>query len=562
MTRRRRGGATQARAAARLPGPAGPARMTAPRRARSRPPPDDARLYDFAPALYVLLDAAGLILDINEAGVRLLRLPRRSLIGQPFRTLVADDMRRVFLDHLRRTRRTDSVVESVIQLRAGDRGHITMRLCSRRARASGQVVCPTVALDLTEYESLERARQAAESQRDRAQREGERARAGEAARDRLIAVVSHELRNPLSPVLVAADQLVAWPGLPERVRRLAEVIKRNVELEARLIDDLLDLTRVTQGRLELELCASDVHDIVLDAVNACAPVAEARMVSVTLELQASLHHARVDGTRLRQVFWNLITNAVKFSEPGGSVTVSSSNDDGRLRIAVRDRGIGMTAEALEHLFSPFAERQAPVSHRGGLGLGLNISKGIVEAHGGRILASSPGPGQGATVEVELDTCDAAPAAPASAEPSLTAIAEPADRSTAAEPTQGRGRVLVVEDHHDTGMLITMFLSQQGYDVTLAQTLSEALRELEHEWDVVLSDLGLADGSGLELAERARAMPKRPGKMIALTGYGTSTDRAASRAAGFDEHLVKPIDLNELLAALENPSGPGGGTPGT
>jgi PAS domain S-box-containing protein len=513
-------------------------------RAPRIPTSDDAfRLYDFAPAMYVLLSAAGLINDINETGCQMLGRPRQKLLGMPLRMWMADESRSDFLEHLRRCRTGEDVVESEMAMRAADGGTIRARFYSKRCVYQRHHVFATVVADLTEYVVLERARKAAEHQRDRAERERELARAGEAAKDRLIAMVSHELRNPLSPAMVAADIMASWAELPARARQLAAVIKRSVELEARLIDDLLDFARGSRDKLNLRRRSLDVHQVLLDAVNGCSTAADAKRIAITLDLGASTHASEADEGRLRQVFANILNNAIKFSPPGTAILVRTSNNgENAINVAIHDQGPGMDVETLSRLFKPFQQDQ-PGIRGGGLGLGLTISHQIIAAHGGRLRANSSGAGLGSTFEVELATC----------KPPQTAAAPVRHRTTPGANGQStdraaRRRVLIVEDHQDNGALMSIFLTQHGYEVSLARTLRDGLKQLDRQWDVVLTDIGLSDGSGLDIARRARKLPTPP-RMIALSGYGTTADITASYQAGFDEHLVKPVNLEELLAAM-------------
>jgi signal transduction histidine kinase/ActR/RegA family two-component response regulator len=492
----------------------------------------------------MVLDATGVILHVNLIGCRTLVAMRRFVVGTPLRIWVGTESRDALSEHIMRCRQDPASIETELELKAGDGRRIPVRLVSRRSEFRKRVLFPTIAVDLSEQTELERARQAAERQRDRAERERSLARASEAAKDRLIAMVSHELRNPLSPAIIAASHLTAVNGLPDRVRELAAIIKRNIELEARLIDDLLDVARVTRGQLDLRFQVVDIHEVLRQAVDACTATARDKGLRITVRLDAEGHHARADAGRLQQVFWNLLNNAIKFSHEQATVSVRTSSDEsGVLLVAVRDQGVGMDAETLEHLFSPFERPVAPAGQRAGLGLGLTIARGVVEAHGGRIWAASQGEGMGSVFEVELLTCPA--------EASLEAPAyTPAPRSSTPLRRDPR-RVLIVEDDVDTATMLSLFLEGHGYDVSVAHTVDEARTKLGAEWYAIVSDIGLGDGSGLELARSVQALEDQPRILVALSGYGTDEDIEASQEAGFDTHLVKPVDLDQLVALLED-----------
>jgi PAS domain S-box-containing protein len=503
-----------------------------------------ADLFDFAPVTYLLLDSVGIVITINLAGCRLLDAERRRVVGHPMLAFVALEDRGELLDHLRRCRAGDGgAVESELRLMARGGHRVTCRLHSRRTRVGARVVFPTVIIDQTAHIALDDARLSAERRMEEAERDAADARTVSAGKDRFLAVVSHELRTPLTPALFAASRLLSWQDLPEQARKLAGTIKRNIEFEARLIDDLLDVARINRNKVNLKLETLDVHDVAREAITVCRSASEAKSVLIAAHLAADVHHVTADRTRLRQVFWNLLNNAIKFTDAGGRITVVSSNAHGDLvRVSVRDTGTGMDTTVLDGLFIPFDRRPVSEGSRAGLGLGLAICKGIISAHGGQIWASSEGPGRGSNFAVELRTV--APPAEATVEVS----------SPPKAPVDGRvspvKRVLVVEDDVDSSEMLGQFLSQRGYLVEVVASVAAALPRLVEHWDILLSDIGLPDGSGLDLARRAREMPHPPHRLIALTGFGSNEDIRASRAAGFDAHVVKPIDIQSLLDSLE------------
>jgi two-component system CheB/CheR fusion protein len=378
----------------------------------------------------------------------------------------------------------------------------------------------------------------------------EEARAASAAKDRFLATLSHELRTPLTPVLAVVSTLEQETGLTGKGREALAMIRRNIELEARLIDDLLDVTRAVHGKLALARDLCDLRSIVEHAFDTCAPDALAERW-VAVDLTAGEHWVIGDDRRLTQVFANLLQNAVKFTPAGGSIALRSRHEeDGAgswLVVAVEDTGLGIEPDLLPRIFEAF--EQGPLESRaGGLGLGLAISKALVELHGGRLTAASAGRGHGATFTVCLPLAAAlwtAGQVPVAAAPAI-AHPSPAPR---ARPL----RILLVEDHEDTALALTDLLSLGGHQVTTRGTVADgkaAAGEVYargESFDLLLSDLGLPDGTGLDLM---RDLGPRYGlRGIALSGFGMEEDLLASREAGFARHLVKPVGLATLQEAI-------------
>jgi signal transduction histidine kinase len=360
------------------------------------------------------------------------------------------------------------------------------------------------------------------------------------AKDDFLAILSHELRTPLTPVLMCATALEREESIEPELRAQLSMIRRNVQLEARLIDDLLDLTKIARGRLQLVGAGPiDVHSLLTHTREIVENDASQKSVQLDFDLTASEHHVRGDATRLHQVFWNLIKNAIKFSIAGGRVTVRSFNPlPGEFALTVEDAGAGITRQTLPVIFRAFVQGETLEARAGGgLGLGLAISKAIVEAHGGTIRAESAGPGFGAIFTVEL----------AAALPFLNAaVAEPEPSVRTAPP---RLRLLVIEDHEPTMMVLVRLLRHYGHNVFTAENVERALAvAATHSFDLVISDLGLPDGNGIDLM---RQLAKEYGlRGIALSGYGMPEDRAKTKQAGFLAHLVKPINFDQLQSALQ------------
>jgi CheY-like chemotaxis protein len=315
------------------------------------------------------------------------------------------------------------------------------------------------------------------------------------------------------------------------------MIQRNVELEAKLIDDLLDLTRVSRGKLSLNLETTDVHVLLEHTVAICCEGVEDGALTIELTPRAAERHVQADSARLHQVFWNLLKNAVKFTPEGGEIRVTTSNPEpGRIEVAVIDPGIGIASEDLPRLFNAFEQGNPEITRSfGGLGLGLAICKALVDQHGGTLTGLSPGRGMGATFSVTLATV----AAPQAIEPAGVA-AKPAETPPL--------RLLVVEDNLPTLEVMTALLELAGHDVKPAPNLRTARQLAEsHEFDLVVSDLGLPDGNGFDLMRELRERYGLQG--IAVSGFGMEEDLRRSREAGFREHLVKPVDIDKLKAAI-------------
>ena len=411
-----------------------------------------------------------------------------------------------------------------------------------RARVRNQLVAKH-ARDMLQRELTSQTRDLNKLAEEMAIRARELARAKEAAesankaKDRFLAVLSHELRTPLTAVLAATDLLEASDHPHDsEVKKLSGMIRRNVNVEARLIDDLLDLTRITRGKLQMRLQDADVHAAIRDTVQFCAVEVADKGLNLQLHLNATRTVMRGDPARLQQVFWNLLSNAVKFSHPGGRVTISTSDVAGdRTRIEVTDMGIGIEHASLDTVFEAFKQTEGAIAARsGGLGLGLAIARGLVEAHRGTISVLSEGPGKGATFIVEFH---ARAATPADA-PNVAAPAAPPAHET--KPCV----ILLVEDHDDTRRTLKALLTKKGYQVVAAGSIAEA-HELANSRaiDLLLSDISLPDGSGLDLMQALQS--RGPLQGIAMSGFGTSEDVKKSRQAGFFEHIVKPVSFDHL-----------------
>ncbi|HEY8665633.1 MAG TPA: ATP-binding protein [Tepidisphaeraceae bacterium] len=363
------------------------------------------------------------------------------------------------------------------------------------------------------------------------------------AKDQFLAVLSHELRTPLTPALVLAASLEQDHSLARSLRADIGVIRRNIELEARLIDDLLDLTRIARGKLQLHPQALDVHVLIRNVMEICRSEIIAKELTVRVELNSVHPNISADSARLHQVLWNLVKNAIKFTPEGGEIAIRSGDADDRVRVEVTDTGIGIEPRILPQIFDAFEQGDTSITRQfGGLGLGLAISKALIVAHKGTLVATSAGRDKGATFSLELPTTMESPAVGAGGA-ALPAKSPP-------RPLAVPLRLLLVEDHADTARIMSRLLRSFEYEVQTADSVQSALRcAQKSKFDLVISDLGLPDGSGLELMHQLREMYQMKG--IALSGYGMEEDVRKSIEAGFIAHLTKPINVQFLQATIRD-----------
>ena len=431
-------------------------------------------------------------------------------------------------------------IEASLTLANGETRRLQVSAGPLFAADGGVLGCVLTLTDIT-------ARRRAELEVDRARREAE---AANQAKDHFLATLSHELRTPLTPVLAVISGLQRDGRLPDEIRGQLAMMRRNVELEARLIDDMLDLTRIARGKLELRREVADLKAVIQHALQTANGELVEKRQRLVLDLAPCDHAVWADTPRLTQVFWNLFSNAVKFTPPEGTIAVRSRCEPGLgLTVEVADTGIGIEAEVLEDIFDAFQQGTQTITRRfGGLGLGLAISKAIVELHGGSLTATSEGSGQGAIFSVRLPTGNLAGRAAAAS------VAATPPAAKAPEPPQPPGaalHILLVEDHVDTAEAMADLLRDLGYEVTVAGTVAAGLAaaaRLDGRMDLVLSDLGLPDGTGLELMAELHGRYRMKG--IALSGYGMEEDVRRSLEAGFARHLTKPINLQALQTAIE------------
>ena len=357
-------------------------------------------------------------------------------------------------------------------------------------------------------------------------------------KDHFLAMLSHELRTPLTPVISALESLETEPTQTQESKTSLAMIRRNIELETQLIDDLLDFTRITRDKMQLRFIPIDAHQAVSNVVEICRAEAKAKSLHVHLNLRAKNCYVTADSAKFQQIIWNLFKNAVKFTPEDGAITISSENPSETVfNLSVRDTGIGMEREVMQRIFDPFEQGNRSFEHRfGGLGLGLAISKSLTQAHGGTLTAQSDGSNRGSTFTLSMQAL-----------PQAEAVA--VSSKTITDTARQAVKILLVDDHHDTCAALEKLLARRGHLVAVTHDIRSAMEAaVRNKFDLLISDIALPDGTGLELMMQLRAISKIPG--IAISGFGHNGAIERSLQAGFSEHLIKPIKLDKLEAAIE------------
>jgi len=484
---------------------------------------------DNAPCGFVTVANDGLVKMANATLLKMLGAERDEVVGRPFHLLLTSGSRIFYQTHVVPLLKMRGECEEIylsVRTKTGEELPMLINARVRDGDESGLHDCLLV-----------RVRQRAQfeaallAERKKAQKASK-------AKDDFLAALSHELRTPLNPILMLSTEMELDESLPAEARAHAGIIRSNAELEARLMDDLLDLTRIAHGKFHLVQSTFSLHDLLKNTQDIARDDCRAKGVSLTFAKAAEEHHVECDFARMQQVFWNLVKNAIKFTPEGGKIHVATDNvSPGRIAVTVRDSGIGISAEMQPRIFEAFDQGSVATQQFGGLGLGLAIVKSVVDMHGGILSVSSQGAGRGATFTVELATCPP---------PSCAA---PDALPTASAPAAASLRLLLVEDHDSSREVLARILRRSGHEVHAARNGAEALRLAEEvqNFNVVISDIGLPDQSGLDLMRHLQTRYGFPG--IALSGHGMEEDLKKARAAGFFAHLVKPVSLDQLRALL-------------
>jgi PAS domain S-box-containing protein len=474
----------------------------------------------------------GVIVSWNKAAERLFGYSEQEAVGRPITMLIPPDRlheEKMILSRLANGEHVDHF-ETIRIRKDGRPVEVSISVAPVRDSSGKVIGASKIARNMSERRQVEGELRQAKFAAERAAQ----------AKDQFLAVLSHELRTPLTPVTLAIDAIKNDPATPVKFQGDLEMIQRNIGMETRLIDDLLDLSRVISGKMTLKKEEIALHALVRNAVEMVRSDTEEKRQTVQLCLDAPCDQVRGDSVRLHQVVWNLLKNAVKFTPGGGRIVVRTRHSDGPLlSLEVEDSGVGIDAAVLPNIFNPFDQGGTANRQFGGLGLGLAISQAIVGLHGGSIRAHSDGQGRGARFTIELP-CSAHAKTPAPTEGIESEVA-----SAGSSPV----RLLLVDDHRDTLEMLKRLLSRSGHTVTTADSLAQAVHCLATgRFDILISDIGLPDGSGHEVMRLARqGNPEVRG--IALTGFGMAHDIQRSEDAGFDVHLCKPIDYSQLTGAI-------------
>jgi PAS domain S-box-containing protein len=486
----------------------------------------------------------GVVASWNAAAERLFGYSEEEAVGRPLAELIIPDDRAheepEILARLSRGERIDHY-ETVRRAKDGRLLDVSITVSPVRNSAGQVIGASKIARDITAQRKLLESERLARSQAERLS----------ALKDEFLSTLSHELRSPLSAIMGWTELLRRSSRTPQELTSGLEVIERNVRLQTRLVDELLDVSRISSGKVVLEVKPLVPATVIQAAVEAVRPAADAKGVRLYVLLDETAGPITGDPTRLQQIVWNLLSNAIKFTGKGGRVSVTLQRVNSHVELSVADTGIGIAPEFLPHVFERFRQADGSTTRRvGGLGLGLSIAKSLVELHGGAIRAKSSGLGQGATFTIELP---------------LLPVLSPGKRSNVdsmpsdenryePHPLDLAGvRVLVVEDEPDGREVIVRVLRASGAEVYDVGSAEEAIEQVGRIMPtVIVSDIGMPDMDGYEMLRRIRALPAEAGgrvPAVALTAFARPEDRTRALRSGFIAHVAKPVQPSELVATV-------------
>ena len=433
------------------------------------------------------------------------------------------DLPVVILCHVSTTTAVSNIIASLTNVTLLDR--------PASARVLVSAVQTAIRARLRQYQTRE--------QLEALRRAEERLLIADRRKDDFLAMLAHELRGPLAPIRNASELLARTPD--RKTQSVSDILKRQSRHLTRLVDDLLDVSRITRGLVELQLRPTNLAEVIGIAIESVEPIIQEKRHTMRVDLGTQALHVNGDSARLVQCVANVLTNAAKYTDPGGTINVKLRERDGQAVISVCDNGVGIPAALLPHIFDLFVQADRSLDRaQGGLGIGLSVVKQLVDMHGGTVTASSDGEGKGACMEIRLPT--------RAAETSVTAAAS--------APRASARRVLIVDDNVDAADSLAMLLKMDGHEVEPVYDPTIALKRVpEFDPEVILLDIGLPVMDGYEVARRLREIGNKA-RLVALTGYGQTKDLERALAAGFDSHLVKPVELPALVKELsEEPAAP-------
>ena len=468
----------------------------------------------------------GIVTSWNPAAMRLFGYAPAEIIGKPITTIVPPELHAEEHELLARLRSGERIehFETIRLAKDGRRIDISLTVSPIRDEDGDVIGASKIARDITERKRT-----------DHLMREANR------QKDEFLATLAHELRNPLAPICAAAELFKRARSLAPELRAATSILERQARQMTHLVDDLLDVSRITSGRIRLHPEPLELNELLQAIMETYRQSAETARHQITLTTSGEHVYVSGDRTRLTQVFSNILHNAVKYTPASGRIEVTLRTENRQAVVSVRDSGMGIPPEMLEHIFEPFAQLDRSYERaEGGLGIGLTLAKRLVELHEGRIEARSSGRGSGTELVIRLPVIAAAPAQRASAPPRQSAVSASC-------------RVLIADDNHDAAVSLSMLLQTMGHDTRVVHDGIEALEEAEHfRPNVVLLDIGMPRLDGYETARRIASRPWAVAtQIVAVTGWGQETDRQRAKEAGFHRHLVKPVDLDALRDLLSD-----------
>jgi len=479
----------------------------------------------------------GVVTTWNAGAERLFGYTSEEMVGQPILKIIPEDRHQeepMILQRIRNGVRVDHF-ETIRKRKDGTLIEISVSISPVRDENGIIVGVSKIARDITLQRRLQNEISEARTIAEKAK---EAAEAASRAKDLFLSVLSHELRTPLTPVLTVIGMMEKDASLSTTLKEHVQMIRRNIETEARLVDDLLDLTRIGQGKLSLHFEIVDAHELIRNVVGMFQGDMTEKGITVAQALKAKECYIWADLGRLQQIILNIISNAVKFTPPDGTIKIETSNIETNITIKISDTGVGIEPEVMPRLFNAFEQGEQTITRRfGGLGLGLSIVKSLVELHGGSVKAFSLGKDKGSDFTLTLPTTSK----------ERDKSAQDSENADLSKVLTNRN-ILLVEDHADTRQIMSLLLQDFGGRVVTAASVKEAVEAANKEaFDFLLCDFGLPDGTGADVLNKINKKNSVTG--IAMTGFGQEEDIRRSHEAGFKVHLTKPINVNTLQEVL-------------